>query len=176
MQQPPLIERVLLVAGRRNTGKSTQLRAMFRDPRLGNAGEVLTKRNPLKRYRLSPDRRLYLRLRSPHESDKTLEEFMDEIAAKTIAGRWCVASAVQIEAAGRMPGLPTVVAAIHERFSPERIRIVLLSPDQRGDPLADANRHLADLRGAAEVAEVMCVDARTREGNGLLLADTFDFA
>ena len=33
-----------------------------------------------------------------------------------------------------------------------------------------------DLRGAAQVADIMSIDARTREGNGLLLADTFDFA
>lgn len=176
MPQPLLVERVLLVAGAPNTGKSTQLRAMFCDPRLGTAGKAPVARNLANTHALSPYRRLYLRLMSPHEAGETLGEFLDKIAAKTIAGRWCVASAVQLEAARRMPDLPTVIAAIHKRFSPERIRIALLSPDRHDVLLADADKHLAALREAAEVAEVMCVDARTREGNGLLLADTFDFA
>ena len=75
-----------------------------------------------------------------------------------------------------MPDLRTVVAAIDDRFSPERIRIAILSPDRRGQLLPDAAEHIEALREAAECAEVMCIDARTREGNGLLLADTFDFA
>ena len=149
---------------------------MFRDPRLGNEEDAATRRNLPDTYRLSPDRRLYLRLMSPHEAGATLEEFLDKIGEKTTAGRWCVASAVQIGATQRMPDLPTVVSAIDRRFSPERIRIVLLSPDWRGNRLADESDHLEDLRGSAPVVEVMSIDARTREGNGLLLADTFDFA
>ena len=176
MHQPLVIERILLVAGRQNTGKSTQLRAMFRDPRLGNDGQIPTSPSISRTYRLSPDRQLYLRLMSPHEAGATLEEFLSTIAEKTIAGHWCVASAVQVDASRRMPDLRTVVAALDDRFSPERIRIALLSPDRHGDPLSDANAHLEGLRRAAEVAEVMCIDARTRERNGLLLADTFDFA
>lgn len=125
MLRPSLIERVLLVAGPRNSGKSTQLRAMFRDPRLGNEEDAATRRNLPDTYRLSPDRQLYLRLMSPHEAGATLEEFLDKIGEKTTAGRWCVASAVQVEATQRMPDLPTVVSAIDRRFSPERIRIVL---------------------------------------------------
>ena len=176
MSQPLLIERVLLVAGAQDTGKSIQLRAMFRDPRLGTAGEIPTQPRLREAYPLSPGRRLYLRLMSPHENEETLEEFLDKIASKTLAGRWCVASAVQLEASPLMPDLPAVVVAIHRRFSPERIRIALLTPDRNGVPLVDANRHLEELREAAEGVEVMCVDARTRGGNGLLLADVFDFA
>jgi hypothetical protein len=34
------LERVLLVAAGRHRGKSTQLRSMFRDVRLGTAGKI----------------------------------------------------------------------------------------------------------------------------------------
>lgn len=172
------IERILLVAGASDTGKSTQLRSMFLDPRLGTGGEIPTARNLPDTYGLSPSRQLYIRLMSPHEADKTLKQFLDEIAAKTAVGRWCIASAIQTDAGGwgDVPDLPTVVEAINARFSPERIRIALLSPDCNGNLLHDVDGHLTELRRVAEVVEVMCIDARTREGNGLLLADTFDFA
>ena len=176
MDSPLHIERVLLVAGGRGSGKSTQLRAMFLDPRLGYDGQIPTIRRPRERYRLSPDRQLYVRFSSPHESNATLEEFLNKIETKSVSGRWCFAGAVQIESTNRVPDLRDVVDAIVQRFSPERIRIALLSPDRRGRQLADANDHLENLREAAPVVEVMSIDARTREGNGLLLADTFDFA
>jgi hypothetical protein len=175
MTQPLHIERFLLVAGAQDTGKSTQLRAMFCDPRFGSGRRIPTAPKPKETYELSPGRRLYLRLSSPHENNETLERFLEKTARKTRAGRWCVASAVQIEPARQMPSLPCIVSAITERFSPERIRIAILSPDRRGVPLRGAAGHIQELREVVDVAEVMCIDARTRVGNGLLLADTFDF-
>jgi hypothetical protein len=176
VSESPVIERILLVAGAQGTGKSTQLRAMFRDPRLGTDGCIPEQRNLPDAYELSPSRRLYLRLTSPHEARMSLEEFLQKISDKATSGRWCVASAVQVEASRQMPDLRSTVRAICQRFSPERVRVALLSPDREGSQLEDIGRHLADLRDAADATEVMCVDARTPDRNGLLLVDTFDFA
>lgn len=38
------LERVLFVVGNRHTGKSTQLRSMFLDVRLGSNGQIPTER------------------------------------------------------------------------------------------------------------------------------------
>ena len=176
MPNVPVIERVLLVAGAQNTGKSTQLRAMFRDPRLGTQGAVPEARNVAATYALSPSRHLYLRLTSPHEMGDTLDGFLTKIASKAARGRWCVASAVQVDAARKMPELATAVRALNERFAPERIRIALLSPDRHGVNLSKINGVINELYAAAPVVEIICIDARTRMRNGLLLADTFDFA
>ena len=46
--QEAYIERALFVIGDQDTGKSTQLRSMFLDGRLGNQGEVPTENNRAK--------------------------------------------------------------------------------------------------------------------------------
>ena len=55
-------ERALFVVGEPNSGKSNQLRSMFRDVHLGNGGNIPTERNLPEFYRLSNERCLYLRL------------------------------------------------------------------------------------------------------------------
>ena len=172
---PPYIERVLLVAGAQDTGKSVQLRSMFLDPRLGTRGQIPESRNLPNIYELSPFRRLYLRLMSPHENGETLEQFLDDIRRHIdYHHRWNVARASQIEAGGNMPGIADVVAGLESRFEPERIRVAILSPDRHGHVLDEAPALMQDLRGTT--CEVLCIDARSRRHNGLLLADTFDFA
>ena len=175
MHEPLYVERILLLAGVPNTGKSTQLRSMFLDTRLGLGGEIPEPRNLPNTFELSPGRRLYLRLMSPHEAGECLERFLDKIEEQTYGGhRWNVASAVQIDAAWNMPDLGEIVAALDERFAPERIRVAILSPDRQGDVLADTPALMEELREVAS-CETLCIDARSRRRNGLLLADTFDF-
>ena len=170
------IERVLLIAGAPNTGKSVQLRSMFKDPRLGTDGEIPVAKNLQNVYNLSPFRHLYLRLSSPHESKETLKEFLQKIEDNSDGfNRLNVASAVQINAAENMPNLSDVVTALDERFRPERIRIAILSPDRHGEMLDVIPELMQQLR-EVESSEVFCIDARSRDCNGLLLADTFDFA
>ncbi len=176
MPPPLLIERVLLVAGAQNAGKSTQLRSMFVDPRFGTGGDIPDGRNLRNTYLLSPFRHLYLRLTSPHERQETLDVFLNKIQTNTGGqGRWNVASAVQINAANNMPDLQNIVAAIATRFSPECIRVAILSPDRHGTVLPNAAQLMQDLQ-AVQSCETLCIDARSRNHNGLLLADTFDFA
>lgn len=171
-----LIERVLLVAGAQNTGKSVQLRSMFLDPRLGTRGAIPDSRNLPNTYLLSRFRQLYMRLTSPHEMEETLEQFLDKIEENTSRqGRWNIAAAIQIDADNKMPNLHSSVAAINQRFSPERIRVAILSPDRHGAVLPNAAELMEALREIPS-CEIMCIDARSRDRNGLLLADTFDFA
>jgi hypothetical protein len=66
-------ERALFIIGEPNSGKSTQLRSMFRDVRLGTGGTVPTPRNLPEMYRLSNERCLYLRLTSPNEAGEWIK-------------------------------------------------------------------------------------------------------
>ena len=176
MQKTCFIERVLLVAGAQNTGKSVQLRSMFLDPRLGNNGQIPGAPNLRMFMSYHLFRRLYLRLTSPHEARESLGRFLSKIEENTDGfHRWNVASAIQIDAAENMPNLIDLVTALDERFSPERIRVAILSPDRHGDILDEALELMEALRGVSS-CEAFCIDARSRERNGLLLADTFDFA
>ena len=65
-------ERALFVVGEPNSGKSNQLRRMFRDVRLGTGGDIPTERRLPELYRLSNELCLYLRLTSPHEAGETI--------------------------------------------------------------------------------------------------------
>jgi hypothetical protein len=167
------IERILLVAGAPNTGKSTQLRSMFADPRFGTLGRLPTTPKIVETYALSSARRLYLRLTSPHEVGENLSEFIDKIITKTVSGRWCVASAIQVDATNNMPAVADVVAALLQHLSPERIRVAFLSPDRHAVGLASIQ--VVDSLWRMPECEVLFIDARNRVANGLLLADTFDF-
>ena len=167
------IKRVLLVAGASDTGKSTQLRSMFRDLRLGTNGEIPTARRLKTTIPLSPTDKMYLRLTSPHESEESLCEFLEKID-KAINDLYCwhVASAVQIEATTLTPSLIDIVSALDEQYSPELIRIVILSPDWRGNELGGASELIETLQEIPS-CEASCIDATSRDRNGLDLAGTF---
>jgi len=170
------IERALFVVGPQNAGKSKQLRAMFLDWQLQNGGKILTAKKIPETYRLSNERRLHLRLTSPHEYGETPDEWLNKIGTKTQGGRWCVADALQPNAENKMPDVVAAVLAFMQRFDPERIRVIFLSPTWKGDTI-DNYAPGVDLVSSllAEDIEVATVDARSREGNGLFLADFFDF-
>lgn len=66
MHNVEYVERTLFILGEPNTGKSTPFRSMLRDCRMG--GNIPTGNTPIKRvWALSNERRLYIRLTSPHE-------------------------------------------------------------------------------------------------------------
>ena len=105
-----------------------------------------------------------------------MDEFMVKIEENSDEShRWNIASAVRIHAAGNMPSLSDIVAALDERFSPERIRVAILSPDRHSCLLPVVPELMETLREVSS-CETLCIDARCRDCNGLLLADTFDFA
>lgn len=181
MAQGAYVERALFMIGNQNTGKSTQLRSMFLDWRLGSQGKVPTARNVRNGYALSNERWLYLRLTSPHEAGETLDEFLDKCAAAMqatgpLARRWNFGGALQPTGTSKLPDGPDVIASFMQRFAPERVRAVILSPDRAGNhmPLANYQRLIAALRALSSV-EIVTTDATTRTGNGLLYADFFDF-
>jgi hypothetical protein len=164
------------VVGSPNSGKSTQLRSMFLDVRFGTNQTIPDATNLPDTYQISNERRLYLRLTSPHEMDEDIKTFLDKTESKMPEGRWCFASPLQDEAGGKMPDLVRTIRAFYARFSSERIRVCFLSPDRHGqmkdaDYLEEVGSQLLQFDGL----EYISIDARNRESNGLILADFFDF-
>jgi hypothetical protein len=175
-------ERALFVVGEQDSGKSNQLRSMFRDWRLGEKGHIPANNNLTDIYRLSNERSLYLRLTSPHETDEDLREFLEGIWDKcegntpTKGRRWNVACALQPFPYKSMRArLPTICKRFSTWFEPERIRVAFLSPDRHGNLLQGEHATLAEDLIAIPGVEACWIDARDRQANGLLLADYFDF-
>ena len=171
------LERALFVIGPQNSGKSVQLRSMFVDRRFGTDGQIPVSRNVRETIFLSNERRLHLRLTSPHEMEEDIETFLTKIESKTRVGRWCFAGALQIEADGSMPDVVETLQEFVQRFSPERARVCFLSPDRHGEwgDLSYFDSYIQRLL-AIDGIEYLFIDARDRGTNGLLLADFFDFA
>lgn len=142
-------ERALFVVGAQDSGKSTQLRSMFRDWRLGTKGDIPDRNNLPDIYRLSNERSLYLRLTSPHERGETLNGFLDGIWDKFVVNtpregrRWNFACALQpAHLNGGKMKLATVCRRFSSWFKPERMRVAFLSPDRHGNVLQHAQTAL----------------------------------
>jgi hypothetical protein len=176
------LERIMLVCGMPNAGKSRLIRHMFGDLRLGG---VIPSNGPLSRRALSRDRCLAGRATSPHEAVETPAEFLQKID-DACASAWPefrrinYISAVQPKSRNHMQGIVTVCQGLITAFHPERIRVVQLFPDQWGE---DASR-LGDVEidGLRQLdVEVVALDARrsvnaVEPGNVRILADYFDFS
>ncbi|MGO7367645.1 hypothetical protein ACC719_11645 [Rhizobium ruizarguesonis] len=176
------IDRILLVCGDQNAGKSRLLRHMLGDPRLG--GQVPVNLRVGARA-LSRERCLAVRFTSPHEMGETPSKFIYKIdRASTLAWRthWRMsyACAVQAKAFKNMPGIVDVCDELNREFSPERIRIVQLAPDQSGGNSSRLTS--SDIDGLRKLdVEVITIDARksshpAEPGNVRILADFFDFS
>ena len=177
------LERVLLVVGDQNAGKSRLLRTMFIDPRLGTNCHIPTSPK-IKLARLSRERGLYVRCTSPHEYGDTVDTFFRKIDRAMERAWWefwriNIACAMQPTAANKMPDVVVVCQEFQRRLMPERLRLVQLGLRQDGAP--------GNLLSAAQVdqlrslnVDVVTVDTRrsstaSQHPNGLFLADFFDF-
>jgi hypothetical protein len=193
MITPPYLERALFVIGEPNSGKSVQLRSMFLDVRLATAGLIPRVRRLEAIYRLSNERCLYLRFTSPHEMNEFIgrkpsgipnsKDFFAKTSnlianhAPSSRGRWNFAAALQPDRRNNMPDAETTCQAFIQHFHPERTRMVILSPDRRGEPFPLRRyTQLVDRLVQVPGVEICCIDARHREFNGLFLADFFDFS
>ena len=180
MAKKPYFERALFFIGDKETGKSTQLRSMFKDWRLGTRGRVPTQRKLTETYPLSNERWLYLRLTSPHEMEETLTDFLEKCTSKMIvdppAFRWNFAGALQRTPTKFLGPAPNVIEGFIKRFAPERVRAVILCPLQTGEILPDIEMSslTKDLQRIPNL-EIMTVDATQRERSGLMYSDFFNF-
>jgi hypothetical protein len=177
---PLWFERALFVVAPQDSGKSTQLRSMFLDRRFGTGGHVPSSEEKPKLseiYHISNERRLYLRLTSPHEYGDTPKDFTDKIKTKMISGRWCYAGPFQPDAYNHMPDIVDSVKHFIKEFEPERVRVVFLSPNRHSAQVDSflPGRDLSQELLRIPTVEVACIDARQRLSNGLFLADFFDF-
>ncbi|MEM5312350.1 hypothetical protein [Paraburkholderia sp. JHI869] len=180
----PQLERMLIVVGDSDAGKSTTLRSMFVDPRFGTRGSVpATSQRRMRLVALSRERCLFMRLTSPHETKQTLDDFLTRLeSARRRAGRlgfrrFNVACAMQPRASNAMPDLVTVCQHLRTRIDPERIRVAVIDPRQDGERGPQLQRH--DIDGLRKnTVEVLWIDGMhplSQHPNGLLLADFFDF-
>ena len=97
-------------------------------------------------------------------------------AAGQTARRWNLAAALQRTGTERLPYGPDVIEGFIQRFTPERVRAVILSPGRSGDYVTEFDhQHLTRTLRALPGVEVMTTDATTRTANGLMYADFFDF-
>ena len=173
------IERALFIVGDQNTGKSVQLRSMFLDWRFGSEGIIPTSSKIKESIYLSQHRGLHIRLTSPHEYGDTPKSYLDKIENKTQSGRWCFAGALQPEASNKMPDVTSSVEKFVNKFGPEKVRVCFLSPDKDGNLIFNKMNNfnsIVDSLINIDNVEVIFIDARSRDSNGLLLADFFDFA
>lgn len=176
------LERILLICGDPNAGKSRLIRHMLTDPRLG---DLLPPAVRIPSRALSRERCLSVRVTSPHEMDESPGEFHDKIdqaAATAWSSFWRInyASAVQPRPAKRMPGIVDVCDGLISAFTPERIRVIQLAPDQAG--AMGGALTPAEIDGLRQLdVEVLAMDARrsghaAEPGNVRILADFFDFS
>ena len=160
-----MIERILLVVGHPNAGKSYQLRHMFSDPRLG--GKPL-KGTPKAYYEVAPGRYATVRIMSSHESKDTLDKFLFKIKADTARfpnARWLVGRALHVNPNRYMPALDHIVTAVENELSPGRIKIVVLSPDYQGGSVGSEFSELArTLEESISSCEVHYINARQDQG------------
>lgn len=171
------LERALFMIGEQDAGKSTQLRSMFLDRRLGTGSVVPTKKKLPAVHPLSNERWLYLRLTSPHEAEEDLATFLQKCRSNMAGGhRWNFAGPLQPSGSVMLGDAPAVISAFVSHFQPERVRAVLLSPDRFGQAMVGRNlaANMAALRAIPRVEVILC-DATSREANGLVYADFFDF-
>lgn len=177
---PLFLERALFVVAPQDSGKSTTLRSLFQDRRLGTNGKPppsASKKKIQATYYLSNERQLYLRLTSPHEYGETPEEFINKAITTMGSGRWCLACPMQPNAFRNMPDVVASVQEFIAALKPERTRVAFLSPNRHNDVLKDflPRRDLTQELLSIKNVEVLCIDGRKRGKNGLLLADFFDF-
>src|ERR1035437_6109308 len=180
----PHMERALFVVGRQNAGKSTLLRHMFIDPRLGTGGKIPTA-SKIRPVALSHERCLVVRCTSPHERNEPLDAFFKKLdRAMEIAyreyWRFNFACAMQLTTAGKVPDFVTLCEEFQERFEPERIRVIQIDPCQNGKPGVRLARTEIDQLRYHRI-EMVVVDwdrspTSNQDPNGYLLADFFDFA
>ena len=177
------IERVLIVCGLQNAGKSRLLRSMFIDPRFGTNGAIPTP-SRIKPVALSRERCLQIRCTSPHESKESINDFFAAIdRARSVAWkkfwRFNYACALQPHATKITPDALTFCKEITKRLTPERVRLVQIDPRQDGNAgTILSHSEIDQLRNIG--VEAITVDGRrepmgSNPPHGLLLADFFDF-
>ena len=182
MAETCYVERALFILGDPDAGKSTQLRSLFLDRRFGKDGVIPVRGNLRRTYYLSNERRLYLRLTSPHEYGESLNDFLNKCenmmwSSGREISRWNFFGPLQIKSPNReiIPDGITVIKEFMERFKPERVRAVILSPNCSGEFMESETlqEHLEELHEID--CEVILTDARESENNGLIYSDFFDF-
>lgn len=173
MRERLYIERALFIVGAPNTGKSTQLRSMFLDSRMG--GKIPETDKIVATYRIGNDRGLYVRLTSPHESGESPKEFFKKIKQNTDEGRWSIAVPLQPDRANKMPDVVGTVRKFRAIFFSERVRVCFLSPDCRGVVHDKEIRPLINKLWEIDGVECIMIDATNTNKNGLFYSDFFDF-
>lgn len=175
------VERALFLIGDPDSGKSTQMRSAFLDWRLGRKSTIPNQNNISRVCQISNERWLYFRLSSPHETKEDINEFFEKFEKemkkrKLNSMRWNFASALQITPRNKVQlPIDQIIAKFNTRFSPERMRAIILSPNRKNAVLP--THTIKNIIGSlwSVDCEVLVVDATDREANGFIISDYFDF-
>lgn len=171
------LERALFVVGDQGDGKSSQIRDITRDFRLGYGGQSqIGSPGRLPDWiALSGERWLHIRLTSPHEYGDGFNEFVEKIDDKHDFPkyRWNFLGALQTNALRNMLNSELVVEQFVNRYRPERARVALIYRSYTGRLRSSTQiDRIANHCNKIDV-EFSMIDAS--HNNGLFLADFFDF-
>jgi len=171
------MERALFVVGQPSGGKSGHLKAMFLDRRFGNNGNPWERSGRIPPVALSNERTLLIFSQSAQERRRSMEQWIARIRESIRPGRWCFAGALQAVGGDGLPDALQYVQAFIEAFSPERIRICFLSPDQQLRPISDFLdlEQVISAISSMDGVEGVFVDFRLLDTNAMMMADFFDF-
>ena len=178
-------ERALFVVGPQNSGKSYQIRSMYRDFRLGNWGNPLPNGRRPGKIHLSNERKLFIRIMSPQESGDNWKKFINKMPKAKLNERWNYVCAMQTDPinmdtnpTNKMPPLIDCISKFMHAFNPERVRLCFLSPVYYGMSVPGniLNNTIASLLRLDDRIECCNLNAKEKGINhGLFLADFFDF-
>lgn len=173
----PYLERCAFVLGRQNDGKSSQIRDIYRDVRLGDGKTRIGQAGRMQDWiQISEHRHLLVRLTSPHEYGLDPQGYFDGIDQKVgldTKYRWNYLSALQIDAFRNMPHPEIAIDAFQARFSPEKVRLFILCKSFGGLQQSQASLDRILKHKFASNVEIVQIDGQ--RDNGLVIADFFEF-
>lgn len=181
MQEDKLVlERVSLICGLQDSGKSFLMRRMLEHQILGGVSHG---RGPVRPRQLSEKRVLIVKLSSPHEAGWDLEVYISWLKRVIQRQLWegftCVSfvGAIHPVEYGNMPDIFVTCSRIFKDFKPKVMRVTELAPDQWGRTQGVVKKNEVDaLRGEGIIFEQMnatrgCFTERNVNG----LVQFFDF-
>jgi hypothetical protein len=165
----------LFIIGGQDTGKSSTLRSLFKDHRLGREGTIPTEKKIEEIISLGPTTSLILRLTSPHEYNESSSEFFRKIKKNITPNKsWSFAAPLQPYSFKKMPNLIETINRFQKHFYAHKIIIAFLDPDRHGNSDRNIVNLINDLHSHTNVY-CLRIDATIKYRNAFLLSQLLTF-